>query len=680
MASSRYGNSSSSPYTPLLKSLIRSRNVSEGRHLHDHLIRVGSEGDAILMNHLVEFYGKCGLSDEAFHGFSRIPAKNVFSWTIMITSCVQHNHGHLGLKLLRQMEVEGVMADDFTYSSILGAFTTQESLDQGKFVHACIVSEGFGHGAIILTALCSMYGKCGSIELARDAFDAMPCHDSASWNSMIAAYAHHGHEKEALQLYYQMWKDGVRPTDMTFTAILRACSSPDALEHGRDIHAHITDGGFGSDIVKTALVSMYGNCGSLEEAQQAFQEIYRHDIVSVNAMLGAYIQNDRGRDALQLFGQIWERRLEPTCITYATALSACSLLGAIAKGKAIHMMIIEEGFESMNVVATAVVSMYGKCGGLADAWTVFNRIIVGRDCIAWNAIIAAYAQNGDDQMALHLFKQMEKDAVKPDGVTYLNVLLVCSYTGSLEDAHGYFDSMVRDHAIEPNPRHYACMIDLCGRAGLIDEAENFLKKMPFEPDAVVLTAFSGACRLQGDIARGKWAAERLIKLDPHADYPYIMLSHFYAAEGRWLDVADVRKKMEQNVKNKAGRSWIEVDDKFHEFVSGDGSHPRTREIYSLLNRLNDEMKRLRYSPEDTIDEGSKEHILYYDSEMLAIAFGLLTVPPGKQIRVFKNLQVSPDCHAATKSISRIVGRDIIVRDSNLFHHFTNGICSCGNYS
>jgi pentatricopeptide repeat protein len=283
-------------------------------------------------------------------------------------------------------------------------------------------------------------------------------------------------------------------------------------------------------------------------------------------------------------------------------------------------------------------------------------------------------------MALHLFKQMENDAVKPDGVTYLSVLLACCHSGSLQDGQVHFDSMVKDHAIEPNPRHYACMIDLYGRAGLIDEAENFMKKMPFEPDAVVLTAFSGACRLRGEIARGKWAAQRLIELDPHADYPYIMLSHFYAAEGRWGAVAEVRQKMEQNVKNKVGRSWIEVENKFHEFVSGDGSHPCAREIYTLLSKLHKEMKQLMDFPHYAKDEQSETHILYYDSEMLAIAFGLLTVPAGKQIRVFKNLQVSPDCHAAAKAISKISGREIIVRDSNLFHHFANGICSCDGYS
>eukprot|EP00250_Pteridium_aquilinum_P018558 c24123_g10_i1 orf=115-2259(+) len=670
-------------YRSLLKECIKTLDLAQGRVLHDHLIRNGLNKNLVIMNFVVDMYGSCGSIKDALHPFSTMQEKNVFSWTIIITACIKHAQITSALHLFRQMQLEGVLADGFTYSSILGAFTDRESLGYGQGIHACIIASGFHHGAVVLTALINMYGKCGSPEIARAAFDAIHERDAISWNSMIAAYAHHGHPQEALQLYRQMKQNRVTPTDNTFTSVLRACSTPEALVDGKQIHADIVDGGFGSDLVRTALVSMYGSCGSLEEAETVFHEIHQHDVVSLNAMIGAYVQHDCGKNAVELYGRMWKMGYEPTFATLVGVLSACALLGAATKGKKIHMLVLENGFEADSILATAIVSMYGKCGHLDDAWAVFSRIDV-RDDIAWNAILAAHAQNGDDKRALELFKQMQEAGVKPDSVTYISVLCACSHSGSLEDAQEYFESMQKTYGIEPNTKHYACMIDLFGRAGLVEEAENFLKKMPIEPDTVVLTAFSGACRVHSDGIRGKWAAERIMDLDPHIEAPYITLSNFYASEGRWKDVANVRKKMEQNVQKKAGRSWIEVDNIVHEFMSGDQSHSKTKEIYTKLHDLNEELNKAGYVKEAKVclhdmDERAKEGLLCHHSEMLAIAFGFLMVPTRERIRVFKNLPVCPDCHAATKLISKITEREIIVRDAYRFHCFVDGSCSCGDY-
>ncbi|KAH7332285.1 hypothetical protein KP509_20G079900 [Ceratopteris richardii] len=400
-------------------------------------------------------------------------------------------------------------------------------------------------------------------------------------------------------------------------------------------------------------------------------------------MLGAFVQHDHGNDAINLYGHMWKMEIEPSPATLVSILSTCSLLGSTTRGKKIHMLVVENRSEADSILATAVVHMYGKCGQLSDAWAVFNRTKV-RDPISWNAILNAYAQNGDDEMVLELFKEMLRDGVKPDKVTYISVLYACSHSGSVGNAQEYFDSMQKIYGLEPNTKHYACMIDLFGRAGLIEEAENFLRKMPIEPDTIVLTAYSGACRVHNDSIRGKWAAERLMDLDPHLESPYITLSNIYAAEGRWENVEGIRRKMEENVQNRTGRSWIEVDNFVHEFVSADCSHPQLKDIHGVLHHLGNQLKKAGYAKMEKnvfidADTLSNNDVFCRHSEMLAIGFGFLKVPSGKSIRIFKNLPICPDCHAASGALSKLFDRNIVVRDTYRFHHFVDGSCSCGDY-
>ncbi|KAI5083784.1 hypothetical protein GOP47_0003527 [Adiantum capillus-veneris] len=669
----------------LLKECTTTQDIAQGRIIHDLIVRNGPAPNKRLLtsNFIIDMYNACGSCNEALNEFSVMYERNVYSWTIIITTCVKHDQCSSALQLFRQMQLEGICADEFTYSSMLGVFTAQESLTQGKSIHACIIACGFHGGAIVLTAIVNLYGKCGRPEIARTAFDAINIKDAASWNSMIAAYAYNAHPKEALELYHQMQQNKVMPSSNTFISALRACSTPEALLDGKRIHADIVGGNFCSDLVKTALLSMYSSCASLDEAQTVFHEIRQHDVVSFNAMICAFVQHDRGKDAVDLYGQMWKKGIKPTCATLVNVLSACSLLGATTRGRKIHMLVPENGFEFDNVLATTIVSMYGKCGQLADAWAAFTRIC-SRGHITWNAILNAYAQNGDNMRVLELFKQMLHDEVKPDEVTYISVLYACSHSGSLKDAQEYFDSMQKNYGIEPNSKHYACMIDLFGRAGLVEEAENLMKKMPIEPDTVVLTAYSGACRVRNDTIRGKWAAERIMALDPRIEAPYIALSNFYAAEGRWKDVAEVRRKMEQNVQKRTGRSWIEVENIVHEFVTRDQSHVQSKDIYETLHHFDEELKKTGFFKEtvsvlNDTNKRSEDGLVCHHSEMLAIAFGFLNVPEGGPICVFKNLPVCPDCHAATKAISKMVDREVVIRDVYRFHHFVNGRCSCGDY-
>jgi len=284
-----------------------------------------------------------------------------------------------------------------------------------------------------------------------------------------------------------------------------------------------------------------------------------------------------------------------------------------------------------------------------------------------------------------LFEKMQEADVKANEITFVSLLSACSHAGLVEEGRHFFNSMRKEHGITPQVEHYSCMVDLLGRAGFLDEAEEFIRRMPIEPNLAVWGALLGACRIHGNIQLGGRVAEQLLQLKAQDNATYVLLSNIYAALGRWDGVAKVRKLIkDKGLKKQAGCSWIEVKNCLHVFVSGDKSHPQKDDIYAMLDKLAREMKEAGYVPGTNavlldVEDEQRELLLWCHSEKLAIAFGMIATPPQTTIRVMKNLRVCDDCHTAIKFISNIVQREIVVRDANRFHHFKDGQCSCGNY-
>lgn len=267
----------------------------------------------------------------------------------------------------------------------------------------------------------------------------------------------------------------------------------------------------------------------------------------------------------------------------------------------------------------------------------------------------------------------------------VGVLSACSHTGLIDKGRYYFYSMSQDYGIVANSKHYTCLIDLLGRAGRLDEAQNLMKSMPFEPDAATWGALLGASRIHGHTELGEKAAEMIFSLEPWNSGMYVLLSNLYAASGRWVDVKKMRLKMrDTGVSKVPGYSWVEVQNKIHTFSVGDFTHADSDKIHAFLEELDLKMKKDGYISSTKlvlhdVEEEEKQHMLKYHSEKLAVAYGIMKIPGGRAIRVFKNLRVCEDCHTAIKHIAKIVGRSIILRDPNRFHHFEGGVCNCGDY-
>jgi pentatricopeptide repeat protein len=286
---------------------------------------------------------------------------------------------------------------------------------------------------------------------------------------------------------------------------------------------------------------------------------------------------------------------------------------------------------------------------------------------------------------LHIFEQMCEESVQPDDITFVCLLSACSHAGLVHEGMCFYASMKEVYMISPTVEHYTCMVDLLGRAGHLEEAENMIKSMPCKPHFATCMALLGACRIHGNVEIGKRVAKKFIELESENAAGYVLLANIYPASGNKHLCEDVEpQRKERDVKRQPGRTWIEVDNKVHTFVVDDQDHPQMVEIHAELKRLSGLMHDAGYVPHTTIvlhdvEEEEKVFHLCHHSEKLAIAFGLLNTAPGTSLRIRKNLRVCEDCHTSTKFISKIIGRTIMVRDVNCFHHFKDGICSCMDY-
>ncbi|KAG0631017.1 hypothetical protein M758_1G221100 [Ceratodon purpureus] len=669
----------------LLQECARLRALEEGRQVHAAILKCGIQPNRYLENTLLSMYAKCGSLADAKQVFDGIRDRNIISWTAMIEAFVAEGQNLEAYNCFEMMKQAGLKPDKVTFVSLLNAITNPKLLPKGQKVHAEIVEAGLELEPRVGTSLVGMYSKCGDVPKAREIFDRLPGKNVVTWTLLIAGYAQQGQIVVAYELLEKMQREGVQPNKITYASILQGCTSPAALEQGKKVHEYIIQSGYDKNLwVVNALITMYCKCGKLEEARKLFDGLPYQDVVSWTAMVTGYAQQGFHDEAIDLFQKMQQQGIKPDKMTFTSVLTACSSPALLEQGKKFHQQLVRTGYHLDVYLQSALVSMYAKCGSMEDAQQVFDQMSE-RNVVAWTAMITGCAQHGRCREALEYFEQMKKEGIKPDKVTFTSVLSACTHVGLVEEGRKHFRSMFVDYGISPMGEHYSCFVDLLGRAGRLEEAENVILSMPFKPGASVWGALLSACRVHSDVERGERAAENVLKLDPADAGAYVALSNIYAAAGRYEDAEKVRQVMDNRaVVKEPGQSWIEVNGKVHVFHVEDKSHPQTEEIYTELDRITEQIKKVGYVPDTSfvlhdMDELQKERLLCSHSERLAISYGLISTPPGTPIRIVKNLRVCGDCHNATKLISKVVGREIVARDAHRFHHFVDGVCSCGDY-
>ncbi|KAK7271806.1 hypothetical protein RJT34_28014 [Clitoria ternatea] len=610
--------------------------------------------------------------------------------------------------------------------SLLRRCTRAAALRPGQQLHAAATVTGllsfpahFLHNALV-----HLYAACSFPTQAHKLFDQIPhSHkDSVDYTALIRCSI----PFHSLHFFLQMRQRGIPFDGVTLLCALNKCSrlrDPKVLSQ---MHVGVVKFGFlRLTKVCNAVMDGYVKCGLVGEARKVFGEIGVTSVVSWTVvlegvvmwegvesgrvvfdempernevawtvMIKGYVGNGFTKEAFWLLNEmVFGCGFVLNCVTVCSVLSGCSQSGDVSLGRWVHGYAVKAmGWDLGVMVATSLVDMYAKCGRISAALAVF-RNMERRNVVAWNAMLGGLAMHGMGRVVVKMFACMVEE-VKPDAVTFTALLSGCSHRGLVEQGWQYFNDIESVYGIIPEIEHYACMVDLLGRAGHLEEAMNLVKKMPFPPNEVVLGSLLGSCHAHGKSQLGEKIMQELVQMDPNITEYHILLSNMYALSGK-VDKANSLRQVLKNrgIRKVPGMSSLYVDGQLHQFIAGDKSHTRTTEIYMKLNDMICKLRLAGYVPNtkcqvlfgcssrddciETLEE--VEQVLFTHSEKLALCFGLITTAPGSPLYIFKNLRICQDCHSAIKIASDIYKREIVVRDRHRFHSFKQGSCSCSDY-
>ncbi|XP_042037624.1 pentatricopeptide repeat-containing protein At1g31920 [Salvia splendens] len=565
-----------------------------------------------------------------------------------------------------------------------------KNLDEFKQIHGHVFKLGLlwssSFCASNLISTCAL-SQWGSMDYACSIFDQLddPC--SFDFNTIIRGHTMEMSSDQALLAYLDMLEIGVEPDSFTYPPLLKACASLSAAGEGMQIHGHVFKHGLVGDVfVHNSLINMYGKCGLLRDSCAVFDQMEVKTVASWSAVIAAHASLGMWGECLRLFFcMIRDGGWRPEESVLVSVLSACTHLGRLDLGRCIHGYLVRNLSGLNAAVETAVVDMYIRCGSLEKGMSLFQEM-VGKNHKSFSVAISGLASHGRSVEALVVFEEMIKVGLRPDDVVYVSVLSACSHAGLVQEGVKYFERMRKEHRIEPTVQHYGCMVDLMGRAGLVDEAHELIKGMPMAPNDVVWRSLLSACKIHQNLELGEVAAERLMELNGKNAVDYLMLCSIYAQAGRWEDVSLGWVRMGRvGVGKEAGTSAVLVGGKLHRFVSNDAlHHPLRGEIREMVHQMEWQLRFEGYEADTSqvvmnVGEEEKRERLRGHSQKLAIAFALVSTSKGSVVRIVRNVRMCSDCHTYTKMISVIYERHIIVRDGNVYHHFKHGTCSCRDY-
>ncbi|KAF8408306.1 hypothetical protein HHK36_007454 [Tetracentron sinense] len=575
--------------------------LAAGQMIHGLIKKNGKiDSDMFVGSALIELYSKGGQMGDALRVFEEFPQPDVVMWTSMVTGYQQNGIAEEALLFFSQMVmIKRVTPDPVTLVSVISACAQLVNLKTGRCVHGFSIRMGFDSDLPLVNSLLNLYAKASSVNNAVNLFGEMAKKDVISWSSMIACYAQNEKAVEALDLFNEMVQKRFEPNSITVISALQACAVACNLQEGRRIHELAVRKGFELDVaVSTALVDMYMKCLCPVDAVDLFKRMPKKDVVSWAVLLSGYAQNGMANESIAVFRTMLCNETQPDAVTMVKILTACSDLGILQQALCLHGYLVSSGFSNKVFVGAALIDLYSKCGSLDNGIRVFEGM-AEKDVVVWSSMIAGYGIHGLGREALQTFDRMLRISVlRPNQVTFLSVLSSCSHTGLVEEGIKIFDMMVHEYQIKPNSDHYGIMVDLLGRTGELDKAMELIDQMPIPVEPHVWGALLGACRTHHNVKMGEIVAKNLFQLDPnHAGY-YILLSHIYAVDEKWDNVASIRTLIkEKGLKKMPGYSALEVRSKVHTFLVGHRLHPESEQIYRLLTKLEVKMREEGYVPD-----------------------------------------------------------------------------------
>ncbi|MCD7450658.1 hypothetical protein HAX54_007844 [Datura stramonium] len=620
-----------------------------------------------------------------------MPERNVVSWTALMCGYLQQDNAQESLLLLSPMVFSNVRPNEYTFSTNLKACGILGVLETGQQIHGLCAKSGFEKYPVVGNSIIDTYSRCGELGDAEKKFHDMSEKSRITWNVMIAGYAMGGFGDKSLFLFKQMQEQGEMPDEFTFASTLKACSGCKAVREGSQIHGFlITRGSLISSqkVIAGALIDLYVKSGNLFKAHKVFSQVEQKSVISWTTLIVGYAQEGKLTEAMHLFKQLRKSIITLDGFVLSSMMGVFADFALVELGKQLHCCAVKIPAGLDISVLNSIMDMYLKCGLIEEAETLFD-VMPQKNVISWTVMITGYGKYGLGGEAVELFKKMHMDSIEPDEVSYLALLTACSHSGLVQESEEYFSKLCNSSCLKPSVEHYACMVDILGRAGRVREAKVVIENMPVKPNVGIWQTLLGACRVHKNVEIGREVGEILLKLDGNNPVNYVMMSNIFADARLWEECEGLRGLVKaKGLRKEAGQSWVEIDKKMHFFYNRDETHPLTKAIHEFLYKMEKKMKdelgytrEVSFSLHDVEDE-TRDESLRFHSEKLAIGLALLSSDneiEGKPIRVFKNLRVCGDCHEYIKGLSKILKKILLVRDANRFHKFENGTCSCRDY-
>ncbi|KAK9682147.1 hypothetical protein RND81_10G053600 [Saponaria officinalis] len=494
-----------------------------GTLVHGLCVKLGFQNDFHFLNSLLDMYAKAGDMDSAHMIFQSISKPNVVSWNIMIAGYGKIGECDKAMELMEKMTSSGYEPDEVTFINMIAS---------------CV--------------------KSGDVRVGRQVFDTMACRSLSSWNALISGYSQTKMHDEAITLFKTMQFQNVKPDSTTLAIVLTSCAEMEFLEGGKQVHAVSIKSKINNNMyVGSGLMTLYSKSGKMGTAKFIFDRLTSLDIVCWNSILAGFSANSRETEAFDFFNTMRRRGMRPTQFSYATMLSCCAKQSFPSQGKQLHALILKAGSIDDVYVGSALIDMYCKCGNVVAAREIFNAMPV-KNVVVWNEMIHGYGQNGYGEEAVRLYLFMIRTGEKIDEITFVAILTACSHSGLVDEGVKIFESMLTQHGIKPLLDHYTCIVDALGRAGRLREVQMLIERLPCKDDPVIWEVLLSSCRVYGDVFVAKYAAEKLVSLNPRSSTPYVLLGNMYSSEGRWEEARAVRELMDYKGVNKnGGLSWTD---------------------------------------------------------------------------------------------------------------------------
>nr|ABL85051.1 hypothetical protein 57h21.26 [Brachypodium sylvaticum] len=548
---------------------------------------------------------------QAVELFNLMPVKNSVSWCVMIGGLVHCQQFREAVELFNSLMRNGDEVTNVILVKVVNAYAGLKSIGGGRCIHGFSVKSGFVHDLIIEASLVAMY--CNSLDIdearlefdkmdrkqvgswnaiirgyiyaekideAENIFESMTYRDKVSWNSMINGYIRDGRIADATELYSKMPEKNVEAATalmswfidngklgkardmfyslpqvdvMSCTALLFGYMKEGYLDDALDLFHRMHKR---TAVTYNVMIAGFLHQGKVAEAYKLFNESPAHDATTCSCFVTGLAQNGLIHDALKLYKKMLVSNMHTSESVVSSLISCCSHHSMIVHGLQLHATTIKLGFELYLIIQNSLISLYSKCGEMVAAQNIFDQM-VKRDVVTWNTLIHGYAFNSLGQNAIEMFKNMKIAQVDPDEITFLGVLSACNHMSLLEEAKHFFDVMTCDYGIAPNMMHYACMVDLLCRRGMVEEAEGLMKSMPFEPDSAIWTSLLSSCRLSGSDKLAEHAASQLIAINPCTKMPYLHLINVHGSMDKWAVIDSLRSQITRSTTEKeVGYSWI----------------------------------------------------------------------------------------------------------------------------